>query len=324
MWVALLVGVGAASWSATVAWSRTSGQPIPWTRTAESCTFAGACAASVVALTWPRGRSGRPLVAHRTGRPTPDPADGGGSAAPARPSLRRRPVADPTGAGGRGPRLRSSDPLVAIATVTVLVIGSMTPVMVRAQSSSPVARGRSTWSIVVAGLVLWTPGAREDPRHSPDRSRWSASATWWPRRWSRPSSPSSTSSPATPCIRGSPGPMPPSACDRSTTSRSPGSSRSCRCCSSCSSVGAVVLARAPRSEEELDADEPLVWADVERQFERVDRTRAGAAGTGPDPDGGRPGPRAPSAGSAARRTRDRVDRADGAGRAPGRHAIPTG
>ncbi len=47
-------------------------------------------------------------------------------------------------------------------------------------------------------------------------------------------------------------------------------------------VGAVVLSRAPRSEDELAADEPLVWADVERQFERVDRAggRPGPAGTG--------------------------------------------
>ena len=39
-------------------------------------------------------------------------------------------------------------------------------------------------------------------------------------------------------------------------------------------VGAVVLARAPRSEDELDTSDTLVWADVERQFERVDRQGA--------------------------------------------------
>lgn len=33
----------------------------------------------------------------------------------------------------------------------------------------------------------------------------------------------------------------------------------------------MVLARAPQSDEESDAIEPLVWADVERQFERADR-----------------------------------------------------
>ena len=36
-------------------------------------------------------------------------------------------------------------------------------------------------------------------------------------------------------------------------------------------VGAVVLARAPVTEEEFGRDDPLVWADVERQFERADR-----------------------------------------------------
>ena len=36
-------------------------------------------------------------------------------------------------------------------------------------------------------------------------------------------------------------------------------------------VGGVVLSRAPLSDEEFARDDPLVWADVERQFERVDR-----------------------------------------------------
>ena len=36
-------------------------------------------------------------------------------------------------------------------------------------------------------------------------------------------------------------------------------------------VGGVVLARAPDTEDELGPEDPLVWADVERQFERVDR-----------------------------------------------------
>ena len=44
-------------------------------------------------------------------------------------------------------------------------------------------------------------------------------------------------------------------------------------------VGAVVLARASTSDDEF-ADDQLVWADVERQFERVDRR--GRRG-GPDP-----------------------------------------
>ena len=55
------------------------------------------------------------------------------------------------------------------------------------------------------------------------------------------------------------------------------------------SVGAVVLARAPVAEEELDGDEPLVWADVEREFERADRRHAHGAHVEPVRPGGRSG-----------------------------------
>ena len=37
------------------------------------------------------------------------------------------------------------------------------------------------------------------------------------------------------------------------------------------SVGAVVLNQALRVDEEYGEDEPLVWADVERQLERAAR-----------------------------------------------------
>ena len=40
------------------------------------------------------------------------------------------------------------------------------------------------------------------------------------------------------------------------------------------SVGAVVLARAPLSDDEFGKDDPLVWADVERHFARADRANA--------------------------------------------------
>ncbi len=52
-------------------------------------------------------------------------------------------------------------------------------------------------------------------------------------------------------------------------------------------VGSVVLARASRSDDEV-LDEPLVWADVERAFERVDRRRGRHPGANPDAVG--PGP----------------------------------
>ena len=51
----------------------------------------------------------------------------------------------------------SQRPPVAIVTVTVVLIGSMTPAMVRAQSSSPLARGLLEVAVLGAGLVLWIP-----------------------------------------------------------------------------------------------------------------------------------------------------------------------
>jgi hypothetical protein len=73
------------------------------------------------------------------------------------------------------------------------------------------------------------------------------------------------------------------------------------------SVGAVVLARAPVSEEEIVGNEPLVWADVEREFERADRHHRDKAPTEPVDSAGRQGsdpgtepprhPRPPSPGS---------------------------
>ena len=53
--------------------------------------------------------------------------------------------------------VRLQRPPVAIVTVTVVLIGSMTPAMVRAESSSVVARGLLALAVLAAGLVLWIP-----------------------------------------------------------------------------------------------------------------------------------------------------------------------
>jgi cytochrome c oxidase assembly factor CtaG len=52
---------------------------------------------------------------------------------------------------------RLSRPPVAIVVVTVLAVGSMVPVLVHLQSTSPLARGIEDGVTVVAGLVLWIP-----------------------------------------------------------------------------------------------------------------------------------------------------------------------
>ena len=53
--------------------------------------------------------------------------------------------------------LRLHRPPVAIVTVTAILFGSMTPALVRAQSTSALARGLLALAVLVAGLVLWMP-----------------------------------------------------------------------------------------------------------------------------------------------------------------------
>ena len=48
-------------------------------------------------------------------------------------------------------------PVIAIVVVTVVAIGSMTPLTVRAQADSILIRALVDVSIVLAGLVLWLP-----------------------------------------------------------------------------------------------------------------------------------------------------------------------
>ncbi len=161
-------------------------------------------------------------------------------------------------------------PLVAIATVTVLVIGSMTQVLVRAQASSPVARGVLDLIIVVAGLVLWIPVLGRIPglaRPKPViRFGYLVAQAVVPAFLSfiyifsrRPLYPEFARSHAAVGLR----PL--------NDQQISGFVSKLTMLFVLLTVGAVVLARAPRSEEEIDASETLVWADVEREFERVDR-----------------------------------------------------
>jgi cytochrome c oxidase assembly factor CtaG len=187
-------------------------------------------------------------------------------------------------------------PLVAIATVTVLVIGSMTQVMVRAQASSQLARGVIDLVILGAGLVLWIPVLGRIPgltRPKPViRFGYLVAQAVVPAFLSfiyifsrRPLYPEFARSHAAIGLR----PL-----DDQQIS---GFVSKLTMLFVLLTVGAVVLARAPRSEEDIDTGETLVWADVERQFERVDRQsardRAGREGPPPEADlalGRGPGP----------------------------------
>ena len=194
--------------------------------------------------------------------------------------------------------LRLQRPLVALATVTVVVVGSMTPVLVRAQSSSPLARGALDLAIVVAGLVLWLPVLGRIPgitRPKPVvRFGYLVAQAVVPAFLSfiyifsrRPLYPEFARSHAAVGLR----PL--------TDQQIAGFVSKLTMLFVLLTVGAVVLARAPRSEDELDTDEPLVWADVERQFERVDRQgakirRCRQPNRGRSPDRIRPRARVPS------------------------------
>ena len=294
---------------------RAARPPIPWTRR-QILTFAGACVAMVVALTWPVADLAAhwSLIALVTQRLILLMA--------VAPMLLlglpydviqwlTRPAAVDT------VLTWVERPVVAIVTVTALVIGSMTPAMVRAQSSSPAARGALDVVIVVAGLVLWIPVLGRIPgltRPKPVvRFGYLVAQAVVPAFLSfiyifsrRPLYPEFARSHAAVGLR----PL--------NDQQISGFVSKLTMLFVLLTVGAVVLARAPRSEDELEAGETLVWADVEREFERVDRQsargRAGQSGPpgspvgGPLPDDDR---------------RDRAGRAgpvEGWGRAHGRHA----
>jgi putative membrane protein len=212
--------------------------------------------------------------------------------------------------------LRLNRPTVAIPTVTVLLVGSMTPALVRAQASYALARGLLDLALVVAGLVLWLPVLGRIPgipRLKPViRFGYLVAQAVVPAFLSfiyifsnHPLYPAFARSHAAVGLR----PL--------NDQQIAGFVSKLSMLFVLLIVGAVVLSRAPRSEDELAADEPLVWADVERQFERVDR-----AGSRPGP--ATPGDSAPTdgeggigrEGGSARGGRDLSDHRHGPGDTP--------
>ena len=269
-WVALVVGIGLVV-GGHRRLVRTSDPPIPWTRR-QIVTFSGACAASVVALTWPVADLAAhwSLIALVTQRlilvMAVAPMLLLGLPYDVIQWLTRPPPVDMV-------LTWIERPVVAIITVTVLLIGSMTPVMVRAQSSSVVGRGVIDVVIVGAGLVLWIPVLGRIPgltRPKPVvRFAYLVVQAVVPAFLSfiyifsrRPLYPEFARSHAAIGLR----PL--------NDQQISGFVSKLTMLFVLLTVGAVVLARAPRSEEDIDTSEPLVWADVERQFERADRQSA--------------------------------------------------
>ena len=99
-------------------------------------------------------------------------------------------------------------PPIAVATFTVVAVGTLLTPVVATQATSPAVRGAVDALLVVGGVVLWGPVLR----HIPGASSRSCPG----------SRPSSMSSPATPCTPPSPTPTPPSGCRPWATRSWPG------------------------------------------------------------------------------------------------------
>ncbi len=164
-------------------------------------------------------------------------------------------------------------PPVAVAFVTVVLVGTMVPAAVALQASSAVGRGLLAAAVIVAGLVLWIPVLGRVPgirRPRPVvRFAYLVAQAVIPGFLSflyilstRPLYPAFAHSAAAIGLR----PL--------NDQQVAGFLSKLSMLLVLLSVGAVVLARAPDTDDEFGPEDPLVWADVERQFERVDR-RAG-------------------------------------------------
>jgi cytochrome c oxidase assembly factor CtaG len=296
---------------------RSTDHPIPWTRR-EMVAFGGAWLLGAIALTWPVGTLA---------------ADWSLTALGVQRLLLVLAVAPLLLIGLpydlvqwlTRPRwvdavlLRLHRPPVAIPLVTILLVGSMTPVLVRAQATIPWARGLLDLGMVLAGLILWIPVIGRIPgipRLRPVvRFGYLVAQAVVPAFLSfiyifsnHPLYPQYAHSHAAIGLR----PL--------NDQQIAGFVSKLSMLLVLLIVGAVVLSRAPRSEEELAGTEPLVWADVERQFERADRRGLGpvsAVGAeGADAPSGDPGTGETGTGSTDRPGGDLTDHSHRQGDSP--------
>ena len=178
--------------------------------------------------------------------------------------------------------IRILRPPVAVLTVTVVLVGSMLPVLVAAQSSSVVARGALALVVLAAGIILWLPVMGRIPgipRPRPMiRAVYLVAQSVVPVFLSflyilatKPLYPSFSRSVDVVHLR----PL--------NDQQVAGFVSKLSFVLVLLAVAGVVLARAPDTDDDLGPEDPLSWADVERHFERVDRH--GQAMAEPDPGG---------------------------------------
>jgi cytochrome c oxidase assembly factor CtaG len=247
---------------------RTSVHPIRWSRH-DMGIFAGACGAAVVALTWPLADlaahwSLTALVVQRLililalapmlllGLPY-DVIE----------RLTRPALIDSA-------LNRCQRPATAISFVTILIVGSMIPPVVEAQSSSLFLRAALTVIVVMAGLLLWIPVLGRVPgipRLKPmPRFGYLAAQAVVPAFLSfvlilypHPLYATFAGSKAALDLR----PL--------NDQQIAGFVSKLTMLIVLLSVGGIEFIKSSTVGEETGLDERLVWADVQRQFERADR-----------------------------------------------------
>lgn len=247
--------------------SRSVPHPIPWTRR-QATAFGFAALAAAVALTWPVADlaahwSLAALVVQRLVLTVAVPP----LALVGLPYDVLQWLTRPAPVDAALDRLRR--PLVALVVFAVIAIGSMDTALVSAQASSWAARGAIDVVVLAAGTVLWLPVIGRVP------------GLWRPRPAGRfaylvaqavlPAFLSFiyifTRHPLYATFARS---------HRAIGLQPLADQQAAGFISKLTlllvmlTVGAVVLARAQHIEEDADED-PLVWGDVERAFERVDR-----------------------------------------------------
>jgi cytochrome c oxidase assembly factor CtaG len=274
-WVAILLAVSLVVLG-HLRLLRSSDHPIRWTRH-DIAFFTGACGAALIALTWPVADlaahwSLTALVVQRLilllavppmlllGLPY-DLLE----------RITRPAVID------RALNI-ARRPATAIGFVTVLSVAALTPPVVQAQSSSPALRGLLALTTVLAGLVLWIPVVGRIPgipRLRPImRFGYLAAQAVVPAFLSfvlilspHPLYAVFAGSKAAIDLR----PL--------NDQQIAGFVSKLTMLIVLLTVGAIGLIGASASEDEVSLDDHLVWADVQRQFERAER-RASRQGDG--------------------------------------------
>jgi len=292
-----VVGVGVAVMHRLL--MRNADHPLPWPRS-RILRFVGALVVTVVAMGWPLGDlaahwSLSALVLQRC------------VLVLAVASLLLAGIPDDVLAWASRPArvdsvlLRLLWPPAAVVVVTAVLVGSMLPPFVAAQSHSAAARALLALFVTTAGIILWLPVLGRVP--GIPRPRPMIRAVYVVAQAVVPVFLSFiyilATRPLYPTVDGSTDAIGISPVADQQVS---GFVSKLTFVLTLLSVAAAILVRAPDSDEDLGPEDPLVWADVQRHFERADRrglVASESTDSSPDSpaDGGTPGTGQPSLGS---------------------------